>query len=72
MPSVVHVSTAAAGKLTVVGDMHGQLRDLIQIFRHNGMPSFDNPYLFNGDLVDRGDDLCANQAAEACFFVASR
>lgn len=55
LPSVVHISTALAGKITVVGDMHGQLRDLIQIFRHNGLPSFDNPYLFNGDLVDRGD-----------------
>ncbi|KAH8076423.1 manganese ion binding protein [Aureococcus anophagefferens] len=55
LPSVVHVSTALAGKITVVGDMHGQLRDLIQVFRHNGLPSFDNPYLFNGDLVDRGD-----------------
>merc|ERR1719453_2833083 len=53
LPSVVHVSTALAGKITVVGDMHGQLRDLIQVFRHNGLPSFDNPYLFNGDLVDR-------------------
>lgn len=55
LPSVVHISTALAGKLTVVGDMHGQLRDLIQILRHNGLPSFDNPYLFNGDLVDRGE-----------------
>ena len=55
LPSVVHVSTALSGKLTVIGDIHGQLRDLIQIFRHNGLPSFDNPYLFNGDLVDRGD-----------------
>lgn len=53
--SVVHVSTALTDKLTVVGDLHGQLRDLIQIFRHNGLPSFDNPYLFNGDLVDRGE-----------------
>ena len=55
LPSVVHVNTQQSGKITVVGDLHGQLRDLIHIFRHNGMPSFDNPYLFNGDLVDRGD-----------------
>ena len=51
LPSVVHVNTQQSGKITVVGDLHGQLRDLIHIFRHNGMPSFDNPYLFNGDLV---------------------
>ena len=55
LPSVVHVNTQQSGKLTVVGDLHGQLRDLIHIFRYNGLPSFDNPYLFNGDLVDRGD-----------------
>ena len=52
-PSVVHVNTQQSGKITVVGDLHGQLRDLIHIFRHNGMPSFDNPYLFNGDIADR-------------------
>jgi serine/threonine-protein phosphatase with EF-hand domain len=54
MSTVVKVSTRDSRVFTVVGDLHGQLRDLIDIFKHNGLPSSDNPYLFNGDLVDRG------------------
>jgi hypothetical protein len=42
-------------KLTVVGDLHGQLQDLYSIFAINELPSETNWYLFNGDFVDRGE-----------------
>ncbi|KAL6072383.1 Serine/threonine-protein phosphatase [Balamuthia mandrillaris] len=42
-------------RLTVLGDTHGQLDDLLTVFRLNGVPSPMNIYLVNGDFVDRGD-----------------
>lgn len=53
-PTLVDVNIPNKKKFTVVGDIHGQFFDLLNIFDINELPSEENPYLFNGDIVDRG------------------
>eukprot|EP00756_Hemistasia_phaeocysticola_P045113 Hpha_TRINITY_DN18885_c0_g1::TRINITY_DN18885_c0_g1_i1::g.26374::m.26374 len=49
----------ASAKCVVVGDLHGQLRDLLYLLEEHGLPrEGKTTYVFNGDFVDRGNRGC--------------
>ena len=52
--SLVDISVPEGGVVTVFGDVHGQLYDVLHALSLSGLPSEKNILLFNGDLVDRG------------------
>jgi serine/threonine-protein phosphatase 5 len=54
LPSLVELDIPKGKEITVCGDTHGQYYDVLNIYSINGHPSEENPYIFNGDFVDRG------------------
>mmetsp|Transcript_31005 Transcript_31005/g.95342 ORF Transcript_31005/g.95342 Transcript_31005/m.95342 type:complete len:308 (+) Transcript_31005:1-924(+) len=54
LSTLVDIPVPDDGEITVCGDVHGQYYDLLNIWKLNKVPSETNPYLFNGDFVDRG------------------
>jgi serine/threonine-protein phosphatase 5 len=53
----INKSTHKLNNFTIFGDTHGQFLDVIDTFRNPlvGFPSIDSPFLFNGDMADRGE-----------------
>ena len=48
LPNTTICTLKPQDRLTVVGDIHGQLPDLLHILDDSGFPSTTNRYLFNG------------------------
>lgn len=55
LPSLVEVQVPAGACLHIVGDIHGQLAELLTVLQICGIPKESKNFiLFNGDFVDRG------------------
>ncbi|MQL70007.1 hypothetical protein Taro_002310 [Colocasia esculenta] len=57
-PNCVRIDVEGGGErspsVVVVGDVHGQLHDVMFLLEDAGFPSEDRLFVFNGDYVDRG------------------
>jgi serine/threonine-protein phosphatase 5 len=71
-PNVISTAIPTEGRLNIVGDLHGQFRDLCSILSEDvgGFPSEKNLYIFNGDFVDRGEDSLAVIVTLLCLKLA--
>ncbi|EFJ07602.1 hypothetical protein SELMODRAFT_185987 [Selaginella moellendorffii] len=45
---------SSSSSIVLVGDLHGQLHDLLHLFDLAGLPNEERMFVFNGDYVDRG------------------
>ena len=52
--NVAEIKIPPKGLMHVIGDIHGQLEDVLLILDDCGLPSPMCTFLFNGDFVDRG------------------
>lgn len=55
-PTILNIRIESDEELIVVGDIHGQMDDLVRIFEQNGYPSPQRKFIFNGDIIDRGSN----------------
>jgi len=69
LPNISEVNINIWKQITIVGDLHGKFQDLCTIFYKNGLPSAENPYIFNGDLVDRGHTSVEVLITLCCFYL---
>lgn len=57
-PNCVRIDSGSGlgpeSRVVVVGDVHGQLHDVMFLLKDAGFPSDDRFFVFNGDYVDRG------------------
>lgn len=53
-PNCVVVDPHPDQTVTIVGDVHGQLHDLLFLLQAAGFPSDKRMFVFSGDYVDRG------------------
>eukprot|EP00930_Biecheleria_cincta_P022908 TRINITY_DN16630_c0_g1_i1.p1 TRINITY_DN16630_c0_g1~~TRINITY_DN16630_c0_g1_i1.p1 ORF type:complete len:716 (+),score=131.72 TRINITY_DN16630_c0_g1_i1:32-2179(+) len=52
--TMMEINVPVGQGITICGDTHGQYFDVVTLLETNGLPSPSNPYIFNGDFVDRG------------------
>ncbi|WOL19507.1 hypothetical protein Cni_G28305 [Canna indica] len=50
----IHPEKEELRSVVVVGDVHGQLHDVLFLLEDAGFPGEDRMFVFNGDYVDRG------------------
>eukprot|EP00252_Welwitschia_mirabilis_P000271 TRINITY_DN1029_c0_g1_i4.p1 TRINITY_DN1029_c0_g1~~TRINITY_DN1029_c0_g1_i4.p1 ORF type:complete len:395 (-),score=59.49 TRINITY_DN1029_c0_g1_i4:415-1599(-) len=53
-PNCLHIDVPSDCSVVIVGDLHGQLHDLLYLLGDAGFPSPNRLFVFNGDYVDRG------------------